>query len=151
MQEIRHEAQSIQSDLVDYRLLLHQEPELGLHLPLTQKKILDVLSDLNLEVTEGKTSTSVTAVLRGRSHERSVLLRADMDALPVQELTDLDCKSLFDGVMHACGHDLHVAMLLGAARILSKHRDYLEGDVVFMFQPGEEGFDGAGHMIKEGV
>ncbi|MGA1738727.1 MAG: M20 metallopeptidase family protein, partial [Candidatus Nanopelagicaceae bacterium] len=87
----------------------------------------------------------------GKSRERAVLLRADTDALPVKELNEVTYRSQIDGVMHACGHDLHVAMLLGAAKILSAKRDQLEGDVVFMFQPGEEGYDGAGHMIKEGV
>ena len=81
----------------------------------------------------------------------AVLLRGDMDALPVQEATGVEFSSTIDGAMHACGHDLHTAMLVGAARLLSAHRDELPGDVVFMFQPGEEGWDGAGHMIAEGV
>ena len=151
MSSFKNEAKSIQSELVAFRNAIHEEPEIGLDLPLTQKKILDALAGLDLEISTGKSSTAVTAVLRGKSRDRSVLLRADMDALPVQELNDISCKSQIDGVMHACGHDLHVAMLLGAAKILSKQRDQLAGDVVFMFQPGEEGFDGAGHMIKEGV
>ncbi len=91
------------------------------------------------------------AVLRGgRSTGRSVLLRADMDALPVREQTGLDFAAPGD-VMHACGHDLHTTMLVGAARLLSAHRASLAGDVVFMFQPGEEGYDGARHMIEAGV
>jgi amidohydrolase len=151
MTSIRDEAKAIQDELVAFRHAIHQEPEIGLENPLTQQKIIDALTGLDLEITEGKSSTAVTAVLRGKSRDRAVLLRADMDALPVQELNDINYKSRIDGVMHACGHDLHVAMLLGAAKILSKKRDELEGDVVFMFQPGEEGFDGAGHMIKEGV
>jgi hippurate hydrolase len=93
----------------------------------------------------------VTAVLRGGRPGPAVLLRGDMDALPVQEETGLDFSSEIDGAMHACGHDLHTAMLVGAARLLSAHRDALAGDVVFMFQPGEEGWDGAGYMLREGV
>ncbi|MGA1329654.1 MAG: M20 metallopeptidase family protein [Candidatus Nanopelagicales bacterium] len=144
-------AEAIQSELVQLRHKLHREPEIGLDLLKTQAKILDALADLNLEVTTGKALSSVTAVLRGKSSDKTVILRADMDALPVTELADIEFKSEFDGAMHACGHDLHVAMLIGAANLLTANRDHLNGDVVFMFQPGEEGYDGAGHMIKEGV
>lgn len=145
------EAREIQSDLAAIRRHIHQEPEIGLDLPKTQAKIVAALDGLGLEVTTGKALSSVTAVLRGAKSEKTVLLRADMDALPVTELTDLAYKSQIDGAMHACGHDLHVSMLIGAARLLAKNKSQLNGDVVFMFQPGEEGFDGAGHMIKEGV
>ena len=145
------EASEIQGDLVAIRKQIHQEPEIGLDLPKTQAKILAALDGLGLEVTTGKGLSSVTAVLRGGKSEKTVLLRADMDALPVTELADIPFKSQIDGAMHACGHDLHVSMLIGAARLLVKNKSQLNGDVVFMFQPGEEGFDGAGHMIKEGV
>ena len=145
------EAREIQSDLESLRRRLHQEPEIGLELPKTQAKIVAALDGLGLEVTTGKALSSVTAVLRGNKSEKTVLLRADMDALPVTELADVPYKSQIDGAMHACGHDLHVAMLIGAAKLLVKNKSQLNGDVVFMFQPGEEGFDGAGHMIKEGV
>jgi len=145
------QAQEIQNDLANLRHRLHEEPEIGLHLPKTQAKIVAALEGLGLEVTTGKELTSVTAVLRGSKSDKTVLLRADMDALPVTELADLPFKSKIDGAMHACGHDLHVAMLIGAARLLVKNKSQLNGDVVFMFQPGEEGFDGAGYMIKEGV
>ena len=145
------EAREIQNDLAAVRRHIHQEPEIGLDLPKTQAKILAALDGLGLEISTGKSLSSVTAVLRGGKSEKSVLLRADMDALPVTELADLAYKSQIDGVMHACGHDLHVAMLIGAAKLLTKNKSKLNGDVVFMFQPGEEGFDGAGHMIKEGV
>ena len=144
-------AKEIQNDLATIRRDLHQEPEIGLDLPKTQAKIVAALEGLGLEITTGKALSSVTAVLRGNKSEKTVLLRADMDALPVTELADLSYKSQIDGAMHACGHDLHVAMLIGAARLLVKNKLQLNGDVVFMFQPGEEGFDGAGHMIKEGV
>ena len=145
------EASEIQGDLVAIRKQIHQEPEIGLDLPKTQAKILAALDGLGLEVTTGKGLSSVTAVLRGGKSEKTVLLRADMDALPVTELADIPFKSQIDGAMHACGHDLHVSMLIGAARLLVKNKSQLNGDVIFMFQPGEEGFDGAGHMIKEGV
>ena len=145
------EAREIQNDLAAVRRHIHQEPEIGLDLPKTQAKILAALDGLGLEISTGKSLSSVTAVLRGGKSEKTVLLRADMDALPVTELADLPYKSQIDGVMHACGHDLHVAMLIGAAKLLTKNKSKLNGDVVFMFQPGEEGFDGAGHMIKEGV
>jgi hippurate hydrolase len=145
------EASEIQNDLVAIRRQIHQEPEIGLDLPKTQAKIIAALDGLGLEIANGKTLSSVTAVLRAGDSKKTVLLRADMDALPVSELADLPYKSQIDGAMHACGHDLHVAMLIGAAKLLVKNKSELNGDVVFMFQPGEEGFDGAGHMIKEGV
>jgi hippurate hydrolase len=151
MSDFLSEAREIQNDLATVRRHIHQEPEIGLDLPKTQAKILAALDGLGLEISTGKSLSSVTAVLHGEKSEKTVLLRADMDALPVTELADLPYKSQIDGVMHACGHDLHVAMLIGAAKLLTKNKSKLNGDVVFMFQPGEEGFDGAGHMIKEGV
>ena len=150
-------ATSIAPDLVALRRRLHQVPELANDLPLTQALVLDALEGLGLEVSVGKELSSVTAVLRGgaepeRGHPRQVvLLRGDMDALPVTEDLDLDYASTRDGLMHACGHDLHVASLVGAARILHRLRDELAGDVVFMFQPGEEGPGGADLMIREGL
>jgi hippurate hydrolase len=151
MSNFLNEAREIQSDLATLRHHLHQEPEIGLDLPKTQAKIVAALDGLGLEVTTGKALSSVTAVLRGNKSEKTVILRADMDALPVTELVDIPFKSQINGAMHACGHDLHVSMLIGAAKLLVKNKSQLNGDVVFMFQPGEEGFDGAGHMIKEGV
>ena len=148
---IREGAQALQPELVELRHRLHQRPELGLHLPETQAMVLEALDGLGLEITLGKTLSSVTAVLRGAKRGKAVLLRGDMDALPILEETGLDYSSTIDGAMHACGHDLHTAMLVGAAKLLTAHRDQLQGDVVFMFQPGEEGQNGAGHMIAEGV
>lgn len=148
---IHDDAVALQPELVELRHRLHQRPEIGLHLPETQAMVLEALDGLGLEITLGKTSTSVTAVLRGNKHGKAVLLRGDMDALPVSEETGVDFSSTIDGAMHACGHDLHTAMLVGAAKLLSGRREQLEGDVVFMFQPGEEGQDGAAHMIAEGV
>ncbi|SNS89649.1 hippurate hydrolase [Geodermatophilus pulveris] len=148
---LREDARALQGELVELRHRLHRRPEVGLHLPRTQETVLAALDGLDLEVSTGTSTTSVTAVLRGGRPGPAVLLRGDMDALPVQEETGLDYSSEVDGVMHACGHDLHTAMLVGAARLLHAHRDTLAGDVVLMFQPGEEGWDGAGHMLAEGV
>ncbi|MFD4248137.1 M20 family metallopeptidase [Amycolatopsis thermoflava] len=145
------DARAMAEDLIRLRRDLHREPEVGLHLPRTQERVLAALDGLPLEITTGRSSTAVTAVLRGAGSGRAVLLRADMDGLPVQEATGLDYASHTEGTMHACGHDLHTAMLAGAARLLSDRRDRLGGDVVFMFQPGEEGWEGARAMIDEGV
>ncbi|MFF4256212.1 M20 family metallopeptidase [Streptomyces sp. NPDC001663] len=152
---LRDDAHELQGELAVLRRALHREPEIGLHLPRTQEKVLAALDGLPLETSTGSSLSSVTAVLRGGAPgARSgpvVLLRGDMDALPVTERTGADYASLIDGAMHACGHDLHTAGLVGAARLLADRRESLAGDVVFMFQPGEEGWDGAGHMVEEGV
>ena len=152
--DLHDDAHAIGDDLAHLRRELHQQPEIGLDLPRTQERVLRELDGLGLEISTGTATTSITAVLRGGGREeatpRTVLLRADMDALPVHEETGLDFAST-NGAMHACGHDLHTAALVGAARLLSAHRDRLRGDVVLMFQPGEEGWDGAGVMIEEGV
>jgi amidohydrolase len=142
---------TFQDNLVELRRSLHREPEVGLDLPRTQEKVLAALDGLPLEITTGERLSSVTAVLRGSRPGPAVLLRADMDALPVQERADVPYRSLVDGRMHACGHDLHMAMLAGAAHRLTERRAELAGDVVFMFQPGEEGHEGAKIMIEEGV
>ncbi|MFF8846284.1 M20 family metallopeptidase [Streptomyces sp. NPDC015127] len=147
---LRDDALALQGDLVELRRTLHREPELGLHLPRTQDHVLRSLEGLPLETSLGDGLSSVTGVLRGTRPGPTVLLRGDMDALPVTERTGLGFAADTDR-MHACGHDLHTTMLVGAARLLSAHRERLAGDVVFMFQPGEEGHDGAGHMIAEGV
>ena len=145
------EARALSSELSGLRHSLHREPEIGLELPRTQAKVLDALDGLPLEITLGKAASSVTAVLRGARPGTTVLLRGDMDALPVTERTGLPYSSEIDGVMHACGHDLHTTMLAGAARLLAGRRGDLAGNVIFMFQPGEEGHFGARHMIDEGV
>lgn len=145
------DARELHGDLVRLRCALHAEPEVGLSLPRTQEKVLGALDGLPLEITTGEALSSVTGVLRGGGPGPAVLLRGDMDALPVTERTGVDYASRVEGRMHACGHDLHTSMLVGAAQLLSARRDELAGDVVFMFQPGEEGYDGAGHMLAEDV
>ncbi|HET6738471.1 MAG TPA: M20 family metallopeptidase [Kribbella sp.] len=136
--------------LVELRRVLHREPEVGLMLPRTQQVVMDALAGLPLEVSTGRELTSVVAVLRGGAPGPTVLLRGDMDALPVVEETGLEYAAE-NGNMHACGHDLHTAGLVGAARLLSAQRDELHGNVIFMFQPGEEGLGGAGYMLREGL
>ncbi|WP_338702724.1 M20 family metallopeptidase [Streptomyces sp. Q6] len=144
-------ARELQPDLVELRRSLHRDPELGLALPRTQEKVLAALEGLPLEITTGTALGSVTAVLRGGRPGGAVLLRGDMDALPVTENSGVPYASQVTGAMHACGHDLHTAGLVGAATLLAERREHLHGDVVFMFQPGEEGHNGAGLMIEEGV
>jgi hippurate hydrolase len=136
---------------IDLRRRLHRQPEIGLHLPRTQATVLEAFADLPIEVTTGTSTSSVVGVLRGARPGPTYLLRGDMDALPVHEDTGLPFASEVPGAMHACGHDTHVAMLLGAARLLSERRDALAGQVVFMVQPGEEGYHGARFMLDEGL
>jgi hippurate hydrolase len=145
-------AEHFRDEIITLRRALHQVPEYDLDLPKSQRLILDALEGLPLEITLGKELSSVTAVLRGgRGPGPVVLLRGDMDALPVTERTDVPFVSQHAGMMHACGHDLHVAGLVGAAKVLSAMQAELPGDVVFMFQPGEETSGGAPIMIREGV
>ncbi len=148
--DFRAEATALLPDLVTLRRTLHAHPELGTQLPFTQAEVLRALAGLGLEITTGESLTSVVAVLRGRRPGPAVLLRGDMDALPVTEETGLDFAST-NGSMHACGHDMHTAGLVGAARLLAAHRDELPGSVIFMFQPAEESEGGAEPMIAEGV
>jgi amidohydrolase len=136
---------------VALRRALHRRPEVGLDLPVTRDAVLAALADLPLQVHLGRAVTSVVAVLEGSRPGPTVLLRGDMDALPLHEDTALEFASEIPGAMHACGHDTHVAMLATAARLLAGRREQLAGRVVLMFQPGEEGFHGARHMIDEGV
>ncbi|HVE94500.1 MAG TPA: M20 family metallopeptidase [Acidimicrobiales bacterium] len=145
------EAQALGPLAVDLRRRIHAHPELGLDLPRTQEVIVDALAGLPLRVTTGSACTSVIAVLEGERPGPTVLLRGDMDALPLPEQNGLPFASEIDGAMHACGHDAHVAMLVGAAQLLVDHRVELSGRVLFMFQPGEEGHAGARVMLREGL
>lgn len=145
------EATTFGPDLSTLRHDLHRIPEVGLDLPRTQARLLAALEGLGLEVTTGSRLSSVVAVLRGGRPGPAVLLRGDMDGLPVTEASGEPFASEHTGLMHACGHDLHVAALVGAARLLVAHRAEIAGSVVLMFQPGEEGDHGARIMIEEGV
>jgi hippurate hydrolase len=143
--------QDLAPDMAALRRAIHQEPELGLHTPLTTAKAKRALEGLPLQIREGPSTTGFIAVLPGPANGRTVLLRGDMDALPLHEDTGLEFASNVPGAMHACGHDTHVAMLAGAARALCARREDLAGTVMFMFQPGEEGHHGARFMLEDGL
>ncbi len=146
------QARGIAGDIVALRRAIHAEPELGLQTPKTRDKIRAALADLPLEWREGPSTTGLVATLAGGAGAgRSVLLRGDMDALPMPEETGLEFASTIAGAMHACGHDTHVAMLAGAARLLCARAATLKGEVRFMFQPGEEGWHGARYMLDDGL
>lgn len=144
-------AQALAGRITALRRAIHAEPELGLETPLTLAKVRTELADLPLIWREGPSSTGSVAILKGGLPGRSVLLRGDMDALPMAENTGLPFASTIGGRMHACGHDAHTAMLAGAAHLLAARRDELAGEVRFMFQPGEEGFHGARFMLEDGL
>jgi amidohydrolase len=151
LNDLRAAAEAILPEVIETRRRIHRRPEIGLDLPETQAVVAEALRGLGLEPRLGSATTSVTAVIEGARPGRTTLLRADMDGLPLQEDTGLDFASQIDGAMHACGHDTHVAMLLGAARLLVERRDQLDGNVLLMFQPGEEGYHGARVMLDEGL
>lgn len=144
-------ARSISDEVVALRRAIHAEPELGLHTPRTRDKVRAALADLPLTWREGPSTTGMVATLQGGSPGRHVLLRGDMDALPMPEETGLPFTSQIQGAMHACGHDAHTAMLAGAARVLAARQAELKGTVSFMFQPGEEGHHGARFMLEDGL
>ena len=137
--------------VVSSRRKLHARPELGLVLPETKRAVIEALAGLPIELWESERSSGLVATLRGAQPGPTLLLRADMDALKMPEDTGLSFASSNPGTMHACGHDAHTAMLVGAVRLLATRRDALHGSVKFLFQPGEEGHFGARIMIEEGI
>lgn len=145
------QANDVFDDMVSLRRDLHRWPEVGNHLPRTRERVLEALEGVALDITLHQNTSGIAAMLTGDKPGPTVLLRADMDALPMPEDVDLDFRSRADGTMHACGHDTHTAMLVGAAKILASRRADIPGRVLFMFQPGEEGHDGANEMINEGL
>ena len=146
---ILDEAIAIEKDVIEYRRFLHYHAETGFELPQTIAFIKEKLDEIGCEYTDcGK--GGVVALVGEREQGKVFLLRADMDALPIQEKTDLD-YSCDNGNMHACGHDMHTAMLLGAAKLLKKHENEINGQIKLMFQPAEETLSGAKNMIENGV
>jgi len=150
-EHLLEQAQALAPRIVALRRAIHAEPELGLETPLTLAKVKAELAELPLTWREGPSCTGAVATLQGGRPGPSVLLRGDMDALPMPEETGLDFASAIPGRMHACGHDTHTAMLAGAARLLAARREEIAGEVRFMFQPGEEGFHGARFMLEDGL
>ena len=150
-QKLTREAKSLLPEMVKLRRDLHACPELGNALPQTRARVLAELEPLGLEVRLSEKTSSFVATLTGARPGGSVLLRADMDALPMPEDTGLEFSSRQEGAMHACGHDAHTAMLTGAARILTARRSELAGQVHFFFQSGEEGHFGAKICLEEGL
>ncbi len=148
---IRKKAKDITDWLVEIRRDLHENPEIGMEETRTAAKAAGILEELGYAVRTGVGITGVVGFLEGASKERTIAIRADMDALPIQEETGLPFASKNQGAMHACGHDGHVAMALGAARILSDMREELNGGVKFIMQPAEENYGGARDLVEEGV
>ena len=162
--ELMASADALEDQVIEWRRDIHEHPELSNNEFETAKKIADHLKSLGIEVKTGVAITGVVGILKGDNPGKTVALRADIDALPVTERNDLSFKSEVTanflgqetGVMHACGHDTHVAILMGVAEILAQHKDKIHGTVKFIFQPAEEGpppgeEGGAKLMIKEGV
>jgi hippurate hydrolase len=145
------EAHDQMSGAIDLRRKLHANPELGLQLPETTEAVLAALADLDLEIRRSQETTGFVATLQGAGNGPRIMLRGDMDALPMPENNDLEFASRHDGRMHACGHDAHTAMLMGAARLLHQHKDEIKGSIDFFFQTGEEGFAGAKICLDEGL
>ncbi len=149
MNTILQQAELIKEEIIEYRRVLHSYPEVGEELPKTKEFVMSKLKAFGYEPEE-ICESGIVATIQGEKKGKTILLRADMDALPMGEETDLTFKSK-NGCMHSCGHDMHTAMLLGAAKLLKDNQNLLEGTVKLVFQPNEEGFTGAKNMIKAGV
>jgi len=144
-------AKELLPSAVKLRRRIHEHPELGLHLPKTVEAVRETLDGLDVKIEHGPSTSGLIVTLQGPTQGRTILLRGDMDALPMPEDTGLEFASKVPGRMHACGHDSHTAMLAMAVKLLHANRRKLSGTVKFMFQPGEEGHFGARHMIEDGL
>lgn len=151
LSRIRLDIRALQPQLVEWRRQLHQKPELGFQEKLTANFISQKLQAWGIEHYTGIAGTGIIAIIAGKSGSKVLAIRADMDALPIQELNEVPYRSQHDGVMHACGHDGHTAIALGTAYYLHRHRESFTGTVKIIFQPAEEGPGGAKPMIEEGV
>ncbi len=148
---IRPEVKKIQQIIIENRRDFHKHPELSFKEIRTSKIVAEKLESFGLKVNRNIGKTGVVGILKGKQKGKTIAFRADMDALPIQETGNATYKSIYDGVMHACGHDAHTAILLGAAQILSKMKHKIKGEIKFIFQPAEEGYGGAKYMIKDGA
>jgi amidohydrolase len=149
--DIKKEIEDLTPELVELRRLLHRHPEPGFQEVWTGNTVAEKLRELGYEVKSGIAKTGVMGLLRGGKPGKTLLLRADIDALTIEEKNELDYRSEDPGAMHACGHDGHMAIALTVAKILSRHRTELSGNIKYIFQPAEEGPGGAKPMIEEGV
>lgn len=148
---IWEEAHELDSWLSETRRDIHKHPELGMDEYRTREKVTTLLDDMGIPYETGYANTGVVGYIKGEKEGKTVALRADMDALPIQETNDVPYKSTVDGKMHACGHDAHTTILLGTASLLQQNREHLHGTVKLFFQPAEETVGGAKPMIEEGV
>ena len=151
MLEIRKIAEQIKDRLIQVRRDFHKYPEIGFQEKRTSKKIAEILDKIGIDVKTNVAKTGVVGLLKGSCKGKTVALRADMDALNVNEKNAVSYRSRNKGIMHACGHDGHMSMVIGAAMVLSKFRKQLSGNVKFIFQPAEENMGGADVMIRDGV
>ena len=149
--DLMKEATRIKQWLIDIRRDFHRYPELGMEEYRTRDKIVEYLTELGIPYEKNIANTGVVGLIEGGKPGKTVALRGDIDALPITELNDIDYKSQHEGKMHACGHDAHTTIVLGAARLLHEMKDDLEGNVKLFFQPAEETVGGAKPMIEEGV
>lgn len=148
---ISTEINSIKDWIIEIRRDFHRNPEFGMEEHRTANKIAEYLEEMGIEYKRGVANTGVVGIIRGKHRGKTVALRADMDALPIEEKNDMEYKSRVKGKMHACGHDAHMAVLIGAAKILNDMKDNLRGNVKLLFQPAEETVGGAKPMIEEGA
>ena len=148
---LKDQVGGLMDSTIALRRNLHKWPEIGNSLPKTREQVLSALEGLPLDITLHETTSGIAAMLTGGKPGPTVMLRGDMDALPMPEDTDLDFASRTENCMHACGHDTHTSMLVSTAKLLSDRRSEIPGRVLFMFQPGEEGYHGAKFMLDEGL
>jgi amidohydrolase len=148
---IRNEVLALKDEMVKMRRDLHQYPEPGFKEERTSQLVANHLETSGIEVRTGIGKTGVVGLFTGQREGKTLLLRSDMDALPIQEQNEVEYRSRNDGVMHACGHDGHMTILLTTAKILSRYQKSIKGNIRFVFQPAEEGPGGARLMIEEGV